>query len=299
MSSIGVRPRSAAAPGVWRGAGRLRPVVRFALRKPLGAAGAVLLLVIVLVAVFAPAIAPFDPAQNLLGQRLQPPSAAHPFGTDAQSRDLFSRIVHGARLSLTVGIASVLLGTVAGAALGVISGYLGGWVDLLLQRGVDVMLALPNLILAIAIVSMTGQSVPNVVIALAVAQAPRVCLVVRGVTLSLRAQPFVEAARTLGASDTRIMLRHLLPNVAAPVIVLVTAGLGGAIVAETSLSFLGLGAPVTTPSWGEMLSNQARRFMTVAPWLGIFPGLAITAVVLSVNLLGDALRDLLDPRLRV
>ncbi len=278
---------------------RLRPLLRFAARKPLGAVGAVLLLTAVLLAVFAPAVAPYDPAKNLLGQRLKPPSAAHPFGTDAQSRDLLSRIIHGARLSLTVGIGSVLLGTVTGAALGILSGYLGGWVDLLLQRLVDVMLAIPNLILAIAMVAMLGQRLTNVVIALGVAQAPRVCLVVRGMTLTLRAQPFVEAARSLGATDRRVMLRHLLPNVAAPIIVLVTAGLGGAIVAETSLSFLGLGAPVTTPSWGEMLSNQARRFMTVAPWLGIFPGLAITTVVLSVNLLGDALRDLLDPRLRV
>lgn len=276
-----------------------RGLVRFVRRKPLGAAGGALLVLIVLLAIFAPVIAPYDPAENIPGARLQAPSASHWMGTDAQSRDLFSRIIYGARLSLTVGILSVAVGTTVGAALGIFSGYVGGWADLLIQRGVDVMLAIPNLILAIAMVAMLGQSVTNVVIALAVAQAPRTCIVVRSMVLSIRNQPFVEAGRSLGLTDLRLMARHILPNVTAPIIVLLTAGLGGAIVAETSLSFLGLGAPVTTPSWGEMLSNQARRFMTVAPWLGIFPGLAITVVVLSVNLLGDALRDLLDPRLRV
>jgi peptide/nickel transport system permease protein len=301
MHSVGLGSATTLGARADAGGGRrlLRGLGRFLRRKPLGAAGAALLLLIVLAAVFAPLIAPYDPAENIAGARLKGPSAVHWMGTDAQARDLFSRVIYGARLSLTVGLLSVVLGTTAGAALGIISGYLGGWADLLLQRCVDVMLAVPALILAIAMVAMLGQSVTNVVVALAVAQAPRTAIVVRGMVLSIRAQPFVEAARSLGSADLRVMARHILPNVAAPLIVLLTAGLCGAIVAETSLSFLGLGAPVTTPSWGEMLSNQARRFMTVAPWLGIFPGLAITLVVLSVNLLGDALRDLLDPRLRM
>ena len=271
---------------------------RVARRKPVGAISAVILIVVILASLFAPWLAPYDPAANLPGARLQAPSFEHWMGTDAQSRDMFSRILYGGRLSLLVGVLSVAFGTAAGAVVGLVSGYFGGWVDLALQRLVDIMLALPLLILVIAMVAVLGSSTRNVVIALAIGQAPRTALVVRGVVLTIRSQLFVESAKATGASDRRIIFRHILPNVSAPLIVLATAGLGGAIIAETSLSFLGLGASVTTPSWGEMLSNQARRFMTVAPWLAVFPGLAITLVVLSFNLLGDAVRDLLDPRLK-
>lgn len=273
-------------------------VLTFARRKPAGAASLLVIVLFVVIALAAPVIAPYDPAESLPGARLQGPSWDHWMGTDAQSRDLFSRVVYGARLSLFVGISSVALGTAVGALLGLVSGYFGGKLDLVLQRFVDIVLAVPLLILVIAMVTALGQGTFNVILALAIGQAPRTALVVRGVVLQLRSQLFVEAARSGGAGHARLMFRHILPNALAPIIVLATAGVGGAIIAETSLSFLGLGAPVTTPSWGEMLSNHARRFMTVAPWLGIFPGLAITLVVLAFNLFGDALRDLLDPRLR-
>jgi ABC-type dipeptide/oligopeptide/nickel transport system permease subunit len=271
---------------------------RFARRKPLGAVSALLLLGVVLMAVFAPLIATHDPAQNIPRARLKAPSSTYLMGTDAQARDMFSRIVYGARLSLKVGILSVALGTLAGAVVGLISGYFSGAVDLVIQRCVDIMLAVPVLILAIALVALLGRSTTNVVLAIAIGLIPGASRVVRGAVLAAREHQYVESARALGAGHGRIMLRHILPNVMAPIIILATVGLGGAIIAETSLSFLGLGPPVTQPSWGEMLSNQARTFMTVAPWLGIFPGLAITITVFSVNMLGDALRDLLDPRLR-
>jgi len=275
-----------------------RQALTFARRKPAGAVSLLIILLFVAIALAAPVIAPYDPAENLPNARLQGPSWDHWMGTDAQSRDMFSRIVYGARLSLLVGISSVVLGTAAGALLGLVSGYFGGKLDLVLQRIVDIVLAVPMLILVIAMVTALGQGTLNVILALAIGQAPRTALVVRGVVLQLRSQLYVEAARAGGAGHARLMFRHILPNAMAPIIVLATAGVGGAIIAETSLSFLGLGAPITTPSWGEMLSNQARRFMTVAPWLGIFPGLAITLVVLAFNLFGDALRDVLDPRLR-
>jgi peptide/nickel transport system permease protein len=279
-------------------AAHLRPLLRFARRKPLGALSALLLLGVVVVAVFAPAVATHNPAQNIPRARLQAPSSAHLFGTDAQSRDLFSRVVYGARLSLKVGILAVALGTLAGSAVGIVSGYFSGTVDLVIQRAVDIMLAVPVLILAIALVALLGRSTTNVVVAIAIGFVPGASRVIRGAVLAAREQQYVESARALGAGHARIMLRHILPNIAAPIIILATVGLGGAIIAETSLSFLGLGPQVTQPSWGEMLSNQARTFMTVAPWLGIFPGLAITLTVFSVNMLGDALRDVLDPRLR-
>lgn len=281
-----------------RARGPLAALARFVKRKPLGAVSALLLTAVCAVALFAPALAMYDPAQNLPRARLKPPSAQHLFGTDAQARDMESRIVYGARLSLKVGIFSVLLGTLVGAVIGLVSGYFSGVVDLLIQRCVDIMLAVPVLILAIALVALLGRTTTNVIIAISIGLVPGASRVIRGAVLATREQQYVETARALGASDARIILRHILPNVAAPIIIIATVGLGAAILAETSLSFLGLGPPVTQPSWGEMLSNQARTFMTVAPWLGIFPGLAISLTVFSVNMLGDALRDVLDPRLR-
>jgi peptide/nickel transport system permease protein len=281
-----------------RGTPLLPALARFVRKKPLGALSALLLLAAVAVAVFAPAIATHDPAQNIPRARLQAPSSAHLFGTDAQSRDLFSRVIYGARLSLKVGLFSVALGTLVGAAVGLVSGYFSGVVDLVIQRCIDIMLAVPVLILAIALVALLGRSTTNVIFAIAIGLVPGASRVVRGAVLATREQQFIESARALGAGHVRVMVRHILPNVAAPIIIIATVGLGSAIIAETSLSFLGLGPPVTQPSWGEMLSNQARTFMTVAPWLGIFPGLAITVTVFSINMLGDALRDVLDPRLR-
>jgi peptide/nickel transport system permease protein len=271
---------------------------RFARRKPLGAVGAVVLMVLVFVAVFAPLIAPYDPHEFITGARLKPPSADHLMGTNAQSRDMFSRILFGARLSLQVAMLSVGLGTALGTTVGLVSGYFGGAVDLLIQRLIDIMLAFPLLILLIALVAMLGQSIENIIVALAVGSVPGTSRIVRGAVLSVRQEPYVEAARSLGARPVRILSQHILPNVSAPIIVISTSALGGIILAETSLSFLGFGPPVTTPSWGKMLSGDARIYMTVAPWLGIFPGLAISIVVFSANMLGDAVRDVLDPRLR-
>lgn len=267
-------------------------------KKPLGAVGAAMLLVFALIAVFAPVVAPHDPHTFIAGERLSSPSLAHPFGTDAQSRDVLSRVIFGTRLSLSIAVLAVSLTVVLGTAIGLISGYLGGKVDAVIQRLVDVLLAFPLLILLIALVAMLGQSVTNIVVALAIGRLPGFIRVVRGVTLSLRNELYVEAARALGASPARVMFRHLLPNTVATILVIATSAIGGVILAETSLSFLGLGPPVAVPSWGKMLSGDARVFMNAAPWLGIFPGLAITVVVFSANMLGDALRDLLDPRLR-
>jgi peptide/nickel transport system permease protein len=276
----------------------LSGTLRFARRKPLGALSALLLVAICLVAVFAPLIAPYDPAENIRGARLQSPSADHFFGTDAQSRDLFSRVVYGARLSLQVGLGAVVLGTLVAAVVGLVSGFFSGLTDLIIQRCVDVILSVPVLILAIALVAMLGRSTLNVIVAIAIGLAPGGSRVIRGAVLAAREQQYVEAARATGASDLRLLLQHILPNVTAPIIIIASVGLGAAIISETSLSFLGLGPPVTKPSWGEMLSNQARTLMTVAPWLGIFPGAAISITVFSVNILGDALRDVLDPRMR-
>ncbi len=289
--TLGVSP---ARP--YRGIGRA--ILRFARRKPLGAIGAVVLLALVMVAVLAPLVAPYDPHEYLIGDRLVSPSRTHLMGTDAQSRDLFSRIVYGARLSLQIAASAVPLAIAFGATVGLVSGYFGGVVDLVIQRCIDIMLAFPLLILLIVLVSMLGQNIVNIVVALAIGRLPSISRLVRSVTLSLRKEPYVEAARSLGASPLRILSQHLLPNIAAPLLVVASSAVGGIILAETSLSFLGFGPPVTTPSWGKMLSGDARLYMTSAPWLGIFPGLAITAVVFSASMLGDAVRDVLDPRLR-
>ena len=275
-----------------------RNLLRFATKKPLGAMGALVVFGLFVVAILAPVIAPFDPQEYLIGERLAAPSWTHPMGTDAQSRDMLSRIIYGARLSLQIVVLAVPLTIALGTTVGLVSGYFGGVVDLVIQRCIDVMLAFPLLILLIVLVSMLGQNVGNIVVALAIGRLPGISRLVRSVTLSLRKEPYVEAARSLGASPLRVLARHLLPNIAAPLLVVASSAVGGIILAETSLSFLGFGPPVTTPSWGKMLSGDARLYMTAAPWLGIFPGLAITSVVFSASMFGDAIRDVLDPRLR-
>ena len=220
------------------------------------------------------------------------------FGADMMGRDVLSRIIHGARISLAVGIGSMLLGGIIGVIIGLMSGYLLGWVDLLTQRIIDIMQALPLLVMALVMAAALGPSLENTIIAISIPLVPQVARVVRSSTLSLREMPFVEAARAGGMSEWRVAVRHVLPNTVAPLIVLGTAQLGSAILTEASLSFLGLGVPEPYPSWGRMLSESAAEYVRVAPWLVVFPGLAISAAVFGTNLMGDALRDILDPRER-
>src|SRR6266704_1693672 len=279
---------AARRPRLRRPAGRLR---LFFYRHPLGAIGALIMALFVFAAVFAPLITGYDPLTTDAAASLARPGAAHWLGCDFMGRDVYSRIVYGARISLAVGIGSTLLGSVLGIVVGLPSGYLGGWVDLLAQRLVDILQALPLLVLALVMAASLGPSLENVIIAIAIPLIPYVALV-------LRELPFVEAAKAVGMSELRIAIRHVLPNTMAPLIVLATAQLGSAILVEASLSFLGLGIPEPYPSWGRMLSESAAEYVRTAPWLVIFPGIAISLVVFGTNLLGDALRDLLDPRLR-
>jgi peptide/nickel transport system permease protein len=276
----------------------LRSLRRFVVRKPLGAAGGVMVLLVVLAAVFAPVIATADPYAISGRERLLAPSSEHFFGTDDLGRDVFSRVIHGARVSLKVGLIAVGVSVAAGTVIGLVSGYFGGWLDLVMQRLVDSLMAFPSLVLALTLVAVLGSSITNTMIAIGVAATPGIARVVRGAVISVRTLPYVEAAQVIGAGHARVALRHILPNVAAPIIILATAGLGGAILTEGSLSFLGVGTPQPTPSWGGMLSGSSRTFMERAPWLAVFPGAAITIAVLGFSLLGDAIRDVLDPRLR-
>src|SRR5712671_4517094 len=251
----------------------------FVTRHPLGAVGAVIMAVFVLAAIFADGIAASDPLTTNASVSLARPSAQHLLGADFMGRDIFSRIV-------------------LGVMLGLASGYIGGWVDLLSQRLVDILQALPLLVLALVMAASLGPSLPNTIIAIAIPLIPYAARVVRSNTLALREQPFVEAAKAVGMSEMRIALRHVLPNTLAPLIVLATAQLGSAILTEASLSFLGLGIPEPYPSWGRMLSESAAEYVRTAPWLVIFPGIAISLAVFGTNLFGDALRDILDPRQR-
>jgi peptide/nickel transport system permease protein len=271
---------------------------RFIVTKPLGAAGGFIILVMVIAALFAEAIAPYDPFE--INQRLQfnPPSVQHWFGTDEFGRDLFTRIVYGARVALLIGLTAAFVGATGGAILGVVSAYLGGKVDLFLQRLIDVMLAFPLLILALAIVAVLGRSIPNVVLAIAIPIIPRTARIVRSNALSIKENMYVEAARAVGSSHPRVMLRHIIPNVMAPYLIMLTAQFGNAILVEASLSFLGLGTAEPTPSWGLMLSGSALSYAERAAWVAVFPGIAISLAVFGFNLFGDSIRDALDPKLR-
>jgi len=275
-----------------------RKLTFLARRHMLGAIGLVIMVLFVLAALLADLIGRYDPLSVDSLQRLAPPSAQHWLGTDAFGRDVWSRIVHGARISLAVGVGSTLLGSSIGVMVGLASGYLSGWVDLVFQRITDILQALPLLVLALVMTAALGPSLPNVIIAIAIPLIPTVARVIRANTLALRELPFIEAAKSIGMSETRIALRHVLPNTLAPLIVLATAQLGSTILTEASLSFLGLGIPEPYPSWGRMLSESAAEYVRVAPWLVIFPGIAISLAVFGTNLFGDALRDILDPRQR-
>ena len=271
-------------------------ILFFARRYPLGAVGAIIVAIFVLTAIFADFIAPTDPTATNAKYSLAKPSSLFWLGADFMGRDMYSRIVHGARISLAVGAGAMGLGALIGISVGLASGYLGGWFDLLVQRLLDIMQSLPLLVMAIVMAASLGPSLKNTIIAIAIPLVPTVARVVRSSTLSLREQPFVEAARAVGMGELRIAVRHVLPNTLAPLIVLATAQLGSAILVEASLSFLGLGIPEPHPSWGRMLSESAAEYVRTAPWLVIFPGVAISLTVFGTNLLGDALRDILDPR---
>jgi peptide/nickel transport system permease protein len=273
-------------------------ILFFARRYPLGAVGATIVTIFILTAAFADIIAPVDPTTTNAKFSLARPGGMFWLGADFMGRDMYSRIVHGARISLAVGAGAMGLGGVIGISVGLASGYLGGWFDLLVQRLLDIMQALPLLVMAIVMAASLGPSLRNTIIAIAIPLVPTVSRVVRSNTLSLREQPFVEAARAVGMGELRIAVRHVLPNTLAPLIVLATAQLGSAILVEASLSFLGLGIPEPHPSWGRMLSESAAEYVRTAPWLVIFPGVAISLTVFGTNLLGDALRDILDPRQR-
>jgi peptide/nickel transport system permease protein len=284
-----------------------RALTRFATHKPLGAAGAVVLTGLFLIAIFATSIAPYPENAVFVGPALEGPSNTHWFGTDNLGRDLLSRVLVGARPSLYTGLLVVTVGVTLGTLLGVTSAYAGGVFDIGVQRIVDGFMALPGLVLALAVVAVIpaneswsrigGVHMP-VAIALVVGSIPGTSRLIRSTALSLKQSAFVEAARTVGAGPGRIILRHIVPNVFAPAIVVASVQLGGVILAEASLSFLGLGAPPPDPTWGRTMSQEGRQFLEVAPWLAIFPGVAISLVVLAFNLLGDALRDVLDPRMR-
>jgi peptide/nickel transport system permease protein len=267
-------------------------------RHPLGAVGAAIMAIFVFAAIFAGFLTRYDPVSTNSALSLARPSAEHIFGCDFMGRDIYSRIIYGARISLAVGLGSAALGCAVGVALGLTSGYLGGWVDLIIQRLVDIMQALPVLILALVMAAALGPALDNTIVAISIPLIPYSARVIRSNTLALREMPYVEAARAVGMSEFRIAARHVLPNTLAPLIVLATAQLGSAILVESSLSFLGLGIPEPHPSWGRMLSESAAEYVRTAPWLVIFPGVAISLVVFGTNLLGDALRDILDPRLR-
>ena len=282
-----------------RAAGLSCALAHFLRRYPLGAAGAAIVLAIVLMALLADWITIFDPTATDAHASLARPGGAHPLGADFMGRDMWSRIAFGARISLAVGVGATSLGCIIGVTIGLLSGYFGGWLDLLAQRFMDMLQALPLLVMALVMSAALGPSLENVILAISIPLVPTVARVIRSNTLMLREMPFVEAARAVGMNEISIALRHVLPNTLAPLIVLATAQLGSAILVEAALSFLGLGIPEPYPSWGRMLSESAAEYVRTAPWLVIYPGLAISLAVFGTNLLGDALRDIFDPRLRL
>jgi peptide/nickel transport system permease protein len=270
----------------------------FCRRRPLGAIGAAVIVLMIVVAVLAPVIAPYDPLATDFGAMLSAPSARHWLGTDTFGRDVLSRLIYGSQTALLVGFGASVLGATLGAVLGLASAYFGGRVDLYLQRIMDVFLSFPLIILALALVAILGNSLPNLITAIMIPMVPRCALVIRSSALSIREMPYVDAARAAGFGHARIILRHMLPNVMAPYLVMLTAFLGQATLLEASLSFLGLGVQEPIPAWGLMLRGGAAEFAETAPWMAIFPGLAISLAVFAFNLFGDSLRDALDPRLR-
>jgi peptide/nickel transport system permease protein len=274
--------------GLWR-------LVR---EKPLGAFGGMLVLVLMLCAIFAHWIAPYPYDETNVRQRLKPPGAQFYLGTDNLGRDVFSRIIYGARISVTVGFGAVTLSILLATILGVASGYFGGKVDVFIQRVVDAAMAFPPLVLLLSIMAVLGPGLLNIILVLGIIPSANRSRIIRSATLAAKENQYVEAARAVGASHLRIILCYILPNVMAPIIIVATNALGAVILVEATLSFLGFGVPPPYPSWGEMLSGSGRSYMYKAPWMAIWPGVAISLAVFGFNMLGDALRDLLDPRLR-
>ena len=300
------RPRAALSPAAlgeipWRGlaaaAGARFAIVRRAVCGPLAAAGAAGIALVLLVAVLAPWLTRHAPTAVDLGQTLQSPSIEHLLGTDDLGRDVLSRTLYGSRISLQAGLVSVGLSLVAGVVLGLVSGYLGRWVDDLLMRAMDAILSFPSLVLALAITAALGPSLVNAMLAIGIVYTPHFARLVRGQVLSVREREFVEAARALGARGARIVAVHIWPNVTAPIVVQATLSMAFAIIAEASLSFLGLGVQPPAPSWGSML-RLGTGYLETAPWLALCPGVAIFVTVLAFNFLGDGIRDALDPRAR-
>ncbi len=289
-------------PVITRRAGALRralaALIRFARRKPFGAAGGLIILALLVMAVFAEWIAPYTYDQQIPGARLRPPGRDFLLGTDNVSRDIASRIVYGARVTVTVSFATVFLGNLLAAAVGITSGYFRGRYDIAVQRVVDAWQSFPYLVIILSLLAVMGPGMLNVILSLSILVAAAASRVIRSATLSVVENQYIEAARALGAGHLRIMLRHILPNVTATIVVITSIGLGGIILAESALSFLGYGVPPPHPSWGSMLSGSGRTYMYLAPWMAIWPGVAISLVVFAFNMLGDALRDVFDPRLR-
>jgi peptide/nickel transport system permease protein len=298
MNKVGVRVQNPQGQAVWPAPLRhTRGTLRLLRRSPVAVIGAGLILATVLLAVAADVIAPHNPVAQI-ARPLLPPGGAYVAGTDELGRDEVSRLIHGARVSLYVGVLSVSIALALGASSGVVAGFYGGWLDNAVMRAMDILFSLPAIVLAIAITGILGPSLTNAMIAIGIVYAPTFARIARGPTLTVVNLAYIEAARAVGAPNRQIMLRHVLPNVSPPLLVQTTVSLSTAILTEAALSFLGLGTQPPTASWGLMLS-AARQYMLIDPWIALLPGMAIAVTVLGFNLLGDGLRDLLDPRLRV
>jgi peptide/nickel transport system permease protein len=294
-----MQPAASAAEALPPKRSRLNGLWQFCRQNPLGAAGGLVVLVMLAMAALADVVTFYDPTRNNFGAMLEPPGADYWLGTDQFGRDLYARIVYGARTALLVGFVSAFVGATIGLVMGVASAYIGGWFDLLFQRIMDVVMAFPLVILALAVVSIFGTGTFNVIIAITIPFIPRCARVVRSSALAVREMPYIDAARACGFSNTRIVLRHMVPNVMAPYLVMITAFVGQAILIEASLSFLGLGVQEPVPAWGLMLRGGAQEYAESAPWVAVYPGIAISLAVFGFNLFGDALRDWLDPKLKL
>ncbi|MBC8477347.1 MAG: ABC transporter permease [Dehalococcoidia bacterium] len=273
-------------------------ILRIVREQPLAVVGGVIVLLLLLTGIFADFIAPYGMNDMVLADRLDPPSATHILGTDQLGRDLFSRIVYGARISMYVGLGAPAIALVLSTVIGCISGYFGGRADMVIQRFVDAIMCFPGLIIMLTVIAITGPGLIQVILVLGILGGiGGQVRVVRSAVMSIRGTMYVDAAKAVGSSDAKTLLRHILPNIMAPIIIIFTTSMGGAILTEATLSFLGYGVPPPEPSWGGMLSREARVYMEQAPWLALWPGLALAAVVWGINMLGDGLRDVLDPRL--